>query len=128
MGYFRNGTYVGRIWSKKNNGPSVVKIIDNEIYDITTKEIPTVSSLLELENPIDYIKKNSGNKVTSIDEINSNIDKKNFNTEIRLLAPCDLQVVKACGVTFAKSMVERLSLIHISSPRDQRGSRMPSSA
>ena len=48
MGYFRNGTYVGRIWSKKNNGPSVVKIIDNEIYDITSKEIPTVSSLLEL--------------------------------------------------------------------------------
>ena len=108
MGYFRNGTYVGRIWSKKNNGPSVVKIIDNEIYDITSKEIPTVSSLLELENPIDYIKQNSGNKVTSIDEINSNIEKKNFDPEIRLLAPCDLQVVKACGVTFAKSMVERV--------------------
>ena len=33
MGYFNNGTYVGRIWSKKNNGPSVVKIIDNEICD-----------------------------------------------------------------------------------------------
>ena len=108
MGYFNYGTYVGRIWSKKNNGPSVIKIIDNEIYDITTKEIPTVSSLLELENPIDYIKQNSGNKVTSIDEINSNIEKKNFDPEIRLLAPCDLQVVKACGVTFAKSMVERV--------------------
>ena len=108
MGYFNNGTYVGRIWSKKNNGPSVIKIIDNEIYDITTKEVPTVSSLLELENPTDYIKKNSGNKVTSIDEINSNIEKKNFDPEIRLLAPCDLQVVKACGVTFAKSMVERV--------------------
>ena len=93
---------------KKNNGPSVVKIIDNDIYDITTKEIPTVSSLLELENPIDYIKQNSGIKVTSIDEINSNIEKKNFDAEIRLLAPCDLQVVKACGVTFAKSMVERV--------------------
>ena len=66
MGYFRNGTYVGRIWSKKNNGPSVVKIIDNEIYDITTKEIPTVSSLLELQNPIDYVKQSHGNKVTSI--------------------------------------------------------------
>ena len=78
MGYFRNGTYVGRIWSKKNNGPSVVKIIDNDIYDITTKEIPTVSSLLELENPIDYIKHNSGNKVTTIDEINFYIDKKKF--------------------------------------------------
>ena len=108
MGYFNNGTYVGRIWSKKNNGPSVVKIIDNDIYDITTKEIPTVSSLLELQNPIDYVKQSHGNKVTSIDEINSNIDKKNFDPEIRLLAPCDLQVVKACGVTFAKSMVERV--------------------
>ena len=61
---------------KKNNGPSVVKIIDNEIYDITSKEIPTVSSLLELQNPIDYVKQSHGNKVTSIDEINSNIDKK----------------------------------------------------
>ena len=45
-------------FGQKNNGPSVVKIINNEIYDITTKEIPTVSSLLELENPIDYIKQN----------------------------------------------------------------------
>ena len=76
MGYFRNGTYVGRIWSKKNNGRSLVKIIDNDIYDITIKEIPTISSLLELENPIAYIKNNSGNKDTSIDEINSNIENK----------------------------------------------------
>jgi fumarylacetoacetate (FAA) hydrolase family protein len=27
---------------------------------------------------------------------------------MRLLAPCDLQAVKACGVTFARSMVERV--------------------
>ena len=38
----------------------------------------------------------------------NDINNKNFKTKIRLLAPCDLQVVKACGVTFAKSMVERV--------------------
>ena len=33
---------------------------------------------------------------------------KNFDGDFNFLAPCDLQVIKACGVTFAKSMVERV--------------------
>ena len=30
------------------------------------------------------------------------------NSDLSLLAPCDFQAIKACGVTFAKSMVERV--------------------
>jgi len=67
-----------------------------------------MSSLLELENPIDYVKGEEGKKIISIEDIENDINDKNFKTKIRLLAPCDLQVVKACGVTFAKSMVERV--------------------
>jgi fumarylacetoacetate (FAA) hydrolase family protein len=30
------------------------------------------------------------------------------NKQFFLIAPCDFQAIKACGVTFAKSMVERV--------------------
>ena len=96
------------MWIEENKGPSIIKVKDNFIFDITAKFVPTMSSLLELENPIDYVKGEEGKKIISIKDIENDINDKNFKTKIRLLAPCDLQVVKACGVTFAKSMVERV--------------------
>ena len=108
MENYEIGCFVGRLWIEENKGPSIVKVKDNFIFDITSKFVPTMSSLLELENPIDYVKGEEGKKIISIEDIENDINDKNFKTKIRLLAPCDLQVVKACGVTFAKSMVERV--------------------
>ena len=108
MENYEIGCFVGRLWIEENKGPSIVKVKDNFIFDITSKLVPTMSSLLELENPIDYVKGVEGKKIISIEDIENDINNKNFKTKIRLLAPCDLQAVKACGVTFAKSMVERV--------------------
>jgi fumarylacetoacetate (FAA) hydrolase family protein len=103
---YSNGCFVGRVWDNQKGGPCLIKVKDGYVYDITTKEIPTVRDLLELDNIKEYLSNCSGEKLISIE----NLLSSSFKTasDIRLLAPCDLQVIKACGVTFAKSMVERV--------------------
>ena len=88
MENYKIGCFVGRLWIEENKGPSIIKVKDNFIFDITSKLVPTMSSLLELENPIDYVKSVEGKKITSIEDIENNINNKNFKTDLRLLAPC----------------------------------------
>ena len=104
-----SGFFVGRVWNPKVQGPSVVLVHDNEVLDITSKTIPTISALFELPNPIEYLqdsiaKAQSLGSLDSIAVASQQQDSKTF----RLLAPCDLQAIKACGVTFAQSMIERV--------------------
>ena len=108
MDVYNIGSFVGRVWSKKTDGPLLVKIEDGFLYDITSKETPTMRDLLEIKNPAEYIGGIEGIKIISLNEIEENVHNKVFDPDFKILAPCDLQVVKACGVTFAKSMVERV--------------------
>src|SRR6056300_442412 len=103
---YSNGCFVGRVWDNQKGGPCLIKVKDGYVYDITTKEIPTVRDLLELDNIKEFLNNCSGEKLISIENLLSSSFKT--TSDIRLLAPCDLQVIKACGVTFAKSMVERV--------------------
>ena len=102
------GSFVGRVWSKETEGPLLVKTKDGFLYDITSKKTPTMRDLLEMENPAEYISEVEGIKIISLKKIEENVHNKVFDPDFKILAPCDLQVVKACGVTFAKSMVERV--------------------
>ena len=102
------GSFVGRVWSKETEGPLLVKIKDGSLHDITSKQTPTMRDLLEMQNPAEYISGVEGIKIISLNKIEENVHNKVFDPDFKILAPCDLQVVKACGVTFAKSMVERV--------------------
>lgn len=73
------------------------------IHDVTCKGVATMSSLLEMEDPARWLAAQTGEPLLRLDELETGAD-----TAFRLLAPCDLQVVKACGVTFARSMIERV--------------------
>ncbi|PHR24282.1 MAG: fumarylacetoacetate hydrolase [Hoeflea sp.] len=100
-----DGIFIGRIWSPEAKGPSVVTIRDGSVFDITSKQAPTVRDICEMEDPAGYVRDAAGTVVGSLSEIAGNagdMSKPHF------LAPCDLQAVKACGVTFASSMVERV--------------------
>ena len=99
------GCFVGRIWNKTKNGPCLITIRDEYIYDITSKEIPTMRDLLELDNIKEYVSKYTGEKVISVKELLLSSMKNQQDRHYSLLAPCDFQAIKACGVTFAKSMV-----------------------
>ena len=100
------GVYLGRIWSPEAEGPSVVTLRGSEVIDITSQEAPTVRDICEMENPAGHVRNAPGSVVGSLAAIAGN--KAGEPGKPHFLAPCDLQAVKACGVTFASSMVERV--------------------
>ena len=97
---FSKGTFVGRIWREDVSGPALVTIREGHLRDITSREAPTMRDLMEMENPVDWVKAANGEDLGSLDAF--------LGAGKQLLAPCDLQAVKACGVTFARSMIERV--------------------
>ena len=98
----KQGTYVGRIWNSEAVGPSVVAVQEGNVIDLTDREAPTVRDLLEMADPLTFIRRNQRPVICSVDGL------LDGTTAFRLLAPNDLQAIKACGVTFARSMVERV--------------------
>lgn len=104
----KTGTFVGRVW-RANIGPSVVVVRDNNIVDITSKEIPTMRDLLEHADPVAYVHAQEGDPICGLRALEANSHHTSASEGVtHLLAPCDLQAVKACGVTFARSMIERV--------------------
>lgn len=101
----RRGAWVGRVW-RAGIGPSVVTIRGGDVVDITDRRAPTVRDVCERDEPDDWVRSAPGEELGSLADIAAaevgNPDVTYF------LAPCDLQAVKACGVTFARSMVERV--------------------
>lgn len=87
-------------------GPSVVTIRDGAVIDITAKHAPTVRDILEMDDPAAYVRAASGEDLGSLSAIADATVSGHSGTQ--LLAPCDLQALKACGVTFARSLIERV--------------------
>ena len=97
---------VGRIW-QPGVGPVLVCIRDNGVYDLSAIAA-TASQLFELETPAKAIRQTSLPYVTSLDQLVTNAAVSTRDqAQPWLLAPIDLQAVKASGVTFVASMRER---------------------
>jgi fumarylacetoacetate (FAA) hydrolase family protein len=94
--------WVGRLWDEAAGGPCVVTLRDGRLLDVTSREAPTVRDLLERDDPVAYLRAAEGRDVAAIGELAAGDPARH------LLAPCDLQALKACGVTFARSMIERV--------------------
>jgi len=101
-----SGTFVGRVW-RKGTGPSIVVVRDGAVRDITTPKAPTLRDLFEMADPVGYIASITGERVGELEPLAA-ASVEAGEDATRLLAPCDLQAVKACGVTFARSMIERV--------------------
>ncbi|MFN7269116.1 MAG: fumarylacetoacetate hydrolase family protein [Cereibacter sp.] len=102
----RDGLFVGRVW-RAGLGPAVVTLREGRIVDITSRAAPTLRDLLEITDIPGFIAAQTGEDIGGLDEIAA-MSTEASSAQTRLLAPCDLQAVKACGVTFAGSMVERV--------------------
>lgn len=98
---------VGRMWDPNSQGPRVVAVRGEELVDLTPA-FGTVSELLENDDPA-HLVLNSGSNVLpwALGDVVQNSASGDRDLPF-LLAPLDLQVIKACGVTFVESMVERV--------------------
>jgi fumarylacetoacetate (FAA) hydrolase family protein len=100
-----SATLIARVWDPVSGGPRVCVVRGDELVDITPA-VGTVSNLCDhLENLEAYTA--GGDARWSIDEVVENSAARNGALP-HFLAPVDLQVVKACGVTFVGSLIERV--------------------
>jgi fumarylacetoacetate (FAA) hydrolase family protein len=105
------GTLVGRAWVPGNpGGPSVVLVKADGLYDLTPR-YPTLSALLNENSPTEAAHRaaKDAKRIGNLEEClaNSTADRRAPNRPY-LLVPADLQALKACGVTFVLSMLERV--------------------
>lgn len=103
------GTLVGRAWVPgATAGPSVVAFREGGVFDLSAT-VATMSGLIERDDPAALVRGSAGRRIGGLDEILDNTARTQRNLQLPwLLAPCDLQVVKAAGVTFAASLLERV--------------------
>ena len=104
-------TLVGRLW-QPGIGPTVVLAADGALHDASSVAA-TVSQLLNLADPVGALRSALGAgklpRVASLDAVLANGDEGERNSsQPWLLAPCDLQTIKASGVTFVSSLLERV--------------------
>jgi len=102
-------TLVGRTWVPDNGGPSLVCVRDGDVFDLSTVA-PTCSQLLDLENPVAAIRAARGlPRLGSFRDVLGNSTEETRNPRAPwFVAPCDLQALKAAGVTFVASLLERV--------------------
>lgn len=100
---------IGRLW-RPGVGPTVVACHDGMLLDLSPLGA-TVSQLLELPNVASAVRVllSAATPLASLASVLGNSDEgKRDELQPWLLAPCDLQVVKASGVTFVASLLERV--------------------
>lgn len=105
---FDSGTWVGRVWLP-DQGPAVVLVKAGAVHDISA-HVATVSALLEVADPVAYLRALPlPEALIALPALLRNSDPSQRDARLPwLLAPIDLQAVKAAGVTFAASLLERV--------------------
>ena len=91
------GTLVGRVWRAGNPaGPAVVAVRADGVFDLSST-VPTMADLCNAPDPTALARNSAGERIGALQDLVGD-----------LLAPVDLQALKAAGVTFAVSLLERL--------------------
>ncbi|WP_028944853.1 fumarylacetoacetate hydrolase family protein [Pseudomonas vranovensis] len=102
------GTLIGRAWIPGQvAGPSPIVLRADGVFDLS-RHFATLSELLEQDHPLQALRASPGAFVCSVEALLANSGAHANPEQPYLLAPLDLQVIKAAGVTFAASMIERV--------------------
>ena len=104
-------TLVGRAYLPGAKGPAVVTIADGRVIDITSSDAPTVRDVCEQANPVNYVRfaKDGGVDIGDVETIRTNSwEGERDPLKPWFLAPADLHALKASGVTFVASLLERV--------------------
>ncbi len=102
----KDGAFAARIMTA--DGPCILGLIGGAAFDLTPA-FGTMSRWLEEEDPVGAIRKRGAPLALDLDALlaNSAHDARDA-AKPWLLAPIDLQAVKAAGVTYVRSMLERV--------------------
>ena len=103
---WREGCFAARVMTAE--GPSAVAVLRGAAFDMTPA-FGTVSAWLNEADPVAAIRTRGVPMPLDLAAAlaNSAHDRRNAEKPW-LLAPVDLQAVKACGVTYVRSMLERV--------------------
>jgi len=103
-----NAVLVGRAWRPDAAGPALVTVRGGDLVDLSA-HAATLSELLDRPDLLDIARNAPGPTLGSAQTVLDNALATSPDPALpRLLAPCDLQAIKACGVTFAVSLLERV--------------------
>ena len=98
----------GRVWLPAVGGPAVVAVRDGDVHDLS-RSAPTMRDLCEAPDPAALVHEAKGARIGSLRGILANTPEQSRDPQRPwLLAPIDLQAIKAAGVTFPLSMLERV--------------------
>ena len=98
---------IGRIWID-GLGPVLVRVCEDHIYDISGIA-PTSTQLLEMTDAAGRVREFGGPAIADTAQVLANSAEQRRKPGLPwFLAPCDLQAIKAAGVTFVASMLERV--------------------
>ncbi len=101
------GALAGRVW-RPGVGPAVVALRGDEVVDISAT-YPTMRDLCETENPAAALAAAKGETIGTLAAILEQSGLCRAMDEApSFLSPIDLQTIKAAGVTFAISILERV--------------------
>jgi fumarylacetoacetate (FAA) hydrolase family protein len=99
---------VGRVWRPDVDGPAVVAVRSGQLVDVS-RSFPTVRDLCETADPAAALRAAVGEPLGPLQAVLDNTPPDGRDpSRPWLLAPIDLQAIKAAGVTFAVSMLERV--------------------
>ena len=102
----QNALLIGRLWDVETSGPRVVAVRGDDVFDLQ-HVAGTVSELLEHPDPAADVRSAMAMaRWNTADVLEASLSQD--TSRPHLLAPVDLQVIKACGVTFVDSMIERV--------------------
>ena len=102
------GTLIGRAWVPgRIAGPSPIVLRSDGVFDLSDR-FATLSDLLETDSPLAAVRQTPGTFIASVEALLANTGLNADPSKPSLLPPLDLQVIKAAGVTFAASMIERV--------------------
>jgi len=96
---------IGRVW-QPGAGPVLVRVTPEGVYDLSSLAM-TCSDLLELPDVARQVRGHAGTRLADTAALLTQSDNADLQTP-HFLAPCDLQAIKAAGVTFVASMLERV--------------------
>lgn len=96
---------LGRVWRTETNGPALVAVRHGEFVDLSA-HAATMAELLDHPELLHIARNAPGQVLGPVQALMQAALADPASPQ--LLAPCDLQAVKACGVTFAVSLLERV--------------------